>query len=145
MMTHFAFGENWASYAAGIGAPQIEWSERCMRALLGENGVRGRRLVDIGCGSGLHSAAALRLGAASVVALDRAPPRVATPRLVLERLAPPGATYQVRQADILSLDPAAVGRFDLVYSWGVLHHTGAMHHAIERAASLVEPGGRFAF
>ena len=145
MKTHFAFGENWASYAEGIRDTQIAWSERCMQSLLGEAWVRGKKVVDVGSGSGLHSAAALRLGAASLLALDRDPASVATTRAVLRRYAPPGASYDVREADILALDPAAIGRFDLVYSWGVLHHTGAMNKAIERAAALVEPGGRFAF
>lgn len=145
MSTHFAFGENWASYAEGIGAEQVAWSERCMQALAGPEGVRGGSVVDVGCGSGLHSLAALRLGAASVLALDRDPQSVATTRAVLARLAPQGARYDVREADILALDPAQTGRFDLVYSWGVLHHTGAMVRAIERAAALARPGGLFAF
>ncbi len=145
MTTHFAFGENWASYAEGIGDEQVAWSERCMQALLGPDGVRGRNVADIGCGSGLHSLAALRLGAASVQALDRDPHSVATTRAVLARLAPQGARYDVREADVLALDPAATGCFDVVYSWGVLHHTGAMMAAIERAAALTRPGGLFAF
>lgn len=145
MTAHFAFGENWASYAAGISETQIAWSERCMQALLGPDGVRGRSVVDIGCGSGLHSAAALRLGAASLLALDRDPESVATTRAVVGRLCPPGAAYEVREADVLALDPATVGAFDVVYSWGVLHHTGAMVRALERAAALVKPGGLFAF
>ena len=33
--------------------------------------------------------------------------------------------------------------FDIVYSWGVLHHTGDVWHAIENAASRVKPGGIF--
>src|SRR5262245_20528147 len=115
MSTHFAFGENWASYAQGIHETQIAWSERCMQSLLGPDLVRGKRVVDVGSGSGLHSAAALRLGAASLLALDRDPASVATTRGVLTRFAPPGASYDVRESDILALDPAATGQFDLVY------------------------------
>jgi 2-polyprenyl-6-hydroxyphenyl methylase/3-demethylubiquinone-9 3-methyltransferase len=145
MTTHFAFGENWASYAEGVSETQVAWSQRCMQSLLGEGWVGGKSVVDVGSGSGLHSAAALSLGAASVLALDRDPASVATTRAVLARFAPEGTRYEVREADILALDASAIGQFDLVYSWGVLHHTGAMVRAIERAASLTAPGGRFAF
>ena len=143
--THFAFGENWASYAQGVGEAQLGWSMRCMQNLLGPDGVRGRTVIDVGCGSGLHSAAALRLGAAAVVAIDRDPRSVATTKAVLQRLGPQGAVYNVREADILAPEAVAEARFDIVYSWGVLHHTGAMHAAIARAAALAKTGGVFAF
>ena len=35
------------------------------------------------------------------------------------------------------------GRYDIVHSWGVLHHTGNMDLAVKNAASLVKPGGHF--
>lgn len=38
-----------------------------------------------------------------------------------------------------------LGTFDIVSSWGVLHHTGNMHRAIEVAARRVKPGGIFTF
>jgi 2-polyprenyl-6-hydroxyphenyl methylase/3-demethylubiquinone-9 3-methyltransferase len=42
---------------------------------------------------------------------------------------------------VYDLDPAKVGTFDIVYSWGVLHHTGAMYKAIEKASAMVKPEG----
>ncbi len=36
---------------------------------------------------------------------------------------------------------ASLGTFDVVYSWGVLHHTGAMWRALELTAAAVKPGG----
>jgi SAM-dependent methyltransferase len=46
---------------------------------------------------------------------------------------------------VFELSPETSGTFDIVYSWGVLHHTGAMHEALQRAAQMVAPGGYFAF
>src|SRR5262245_11434725 len=140
----FAFGENWASYAALVDDDRLEEAERGLVRLLGPDGLRGRSMIDIGCGSGLHAAAAARLGAARLVAVDLDPQSVATTRAVLARHAPQLAA-EIRQASVFDLDPATTGLFDVVYSWGVLHHTGAMHEAIRRAARLVAPGGTFAF
>jgi len=136
----FAFGRNWASYSELIGEPQIEEAIRGLVRLVPADQLRGRSFLDIGCGSGLHAAAAARLGVGSIVAIDFDPDSVATTRKVLagQNLAVP---WKVEQFDVLDLDPTKFGTFAIVYSWGVLHHTGAMWRAVENAASVVEPGG----
>jgi SAM-dependent methyltransferase len=141
---HFAFGQNWASYATLVDEARLADAERGLIRLLGPDGLRGRTFLDIGCGSGLHAAAAARLGAAHLLAVDYDPQAVETSRTVLARHAP-GTAAEVRQQSVFALHPDADGQFDIVYSWGVLHHTGAMHDAIRRAAAMVKPGGLFAF
>ena len=86
--SHFAFGENWASYARGIGSQQIAEAERGLRRLLGDEPLSGKRFLDIGCGSGLHALAALHLGASEVVAVDIDHESVATSQAVLAKYAP---------------------------------------------------------
>jgi 2-polyprenyl-6-hydroxyphenyl methylase/3-demethylubiquinone-9 3-methyltransferase len=140
----FAFGDNWASYASLVNEERLVEAERGLVRLLGPDGLRGRTMLDIGCGSGVHAAAAGRLGVARVVALDIDSRSVEATRAVLMRHAPLAAA-EVRQADVFDLEPATAGRFDVVYSWGVLHHTGDMGEAVRRAAGVVAPGGLFAF
>jgi 2-polyprenyl-6-hydroxyphenyl methylase/3-demethylubiquinone-9 3-methyltransferase len=141
--THFAFGKNWADYATLVGEAQIREAERGLQRLL-DHHVAGSRFLDIGCGSGIHSLAALRLGAAEVVAVDIDPDSVATTRALLEKHAP-GGPWKVTQTSVFELRSAEVGQFDVVYSWGVLHHTGDMRRALRAAAGLVAPGGRLVF
>jgi len=141
--SHFAFGKNWASYATLVNEAQIEEAAAGLRRLVGAE-LSGRRFLDLGCGSGLHSLAALRLGAAEVVALDIDPDSVATTRQLLEAMAP-GQNWSVREASVFLVDQEELGRFDVVYSWGVLHHTGDMYRALRIAADLVAPGGQFIF
>ena len=140
--THFSFGKNWASFARIVGEQQISDAVTGMQKLVGD--LTGARFLDIGCGSGLHSLAALRLGAAEVVAVDIDPDSVDTTRTLLSSAAP-NARFRVEEASVFELTPARLGAFDVVYSWGVLHHTGDLNRAIRTAAALVEAKGRFAF
>ncbi len=142
--THFAFGQNWASYAAIIDDARVAEAERGLLRLLGGDGLAGKSFLDLGCGSGLHAVAAARIGAARIVAIDIDSVAVDTARAVLRQRAPQIAS-EVHRLSVFDLEPATFGRFDLVYSWGVLHHTGAMREALLRAARMVAPGGYFAF
>jgi 2-polyprenyl-3-methyl-5-hydroxy-6-metoxy-1,4-benzoquinol methylase len=144
LSTHFSFGQNWASYAALIDSERLAEAERGLVRLLGSEGLKGRTFLDIGCGSGLHAAAAARLGATRILALDIDPASVVTARAVLRRHASEAAA-EVRELSVFDLDPSEIAPFDIVYSWGVLHHTGAMGEAVRTAARLVAPDGRFAF
>lgn len=140
--THFAFGENWASYAKEIGEREIDEAVVGLRRLFGDS-LAGARFLDIGCGSGLHSLAALKLGASEVLSTDIDADSVRTTRSVVGQAET--AKVRVEQISVFDLSPRNAGTFDVVYSWGVLHHTGDLHRAIEKAASLVKPDGLFAF
>lgn len=141
--THFRFGENWADYSALIDDEAIQLAIDGLIKLVPLHALRGCRFLDIGCGSGLHALAAIRCGAREVVALDIDKDSVATTRRVLARYAP-NAEVTVKEMSVFDPEMAGLGRFDVVYSWGVLHHTGAMWKAIEVAARMVAPSGRFA-
>jgi 2-polyprenyl-6-hydroxyphenyl methylase/3-demethylubiquinone-9 3-methyltransferase len=137
----FTFGENWGSFASSLSQQAIERAAESLVGLLGVEAIRGRSFLDVGCGSGLFSASAARLGASRVVALDVDAQCVSVARSVAERL---GVADKVETAQGSILDaaaPARLGPFDVVYAWGSLHHTGAMWRAIETAASLVQPQG----
>lgn len=138
--THFEFGRNWADYAATIDAARIRSSTKSLQKLF-PDGISGT-FLDIGCGSGIHSRAALSLGASQVTATDLDASSVSTARHVLSR--EPANRWEVKEESVFDMNPKTTGQFDVVYSWGVLHHTGDMWRAIDVAASLVKPGGRFA-
>ncbi len=138
--THFEFGKNWASYADLIGDRQIDEAKKGLLKLLEPGDLRGHTFLDIGCGSGLHALAAASLGVSSILATDIDPDSVATTKTLLSQhnVAVP---WRAEQISVFDLDPARHGSFDVVYSWGVLHHTGDMKTAIGKAAALVAPGG----
>jgi SAM-dependent methyltransferase len=136
--THFRFGDNWQSYARTITEAHVRHAVAGLRQLL-PDGCAGDTFLDIGSGSGIHSLAASTLGA-TVTAIDIDPASVEATHSVLTSH---GFSAVVpKQKSVFDLDPAIFGRFDMVYSWGVLHHTGDMWRAVAKAADLVRPGGR---
>lgn len=141
--SHFAFGENWASYSKLIGEPQIAHAKEGLLKLIPADEFQGRSFLDIGCGSGLHALAAARLGVARVVGVDIDPNSVATARRILAER-DPSTPWQIENISVFDLTPEHFGTFDIVYSWGVLHHTGDMWQAVSKAAELVAPGGLLA-
>ncbi|MGB3747238.1 MAG: class I SAM-dependent methyltransferase [Rhodanobacter sp.] len=138
--SHFAFGRNWLDYADTIDEPKIARAIDSLRRLSGRPRLDGLSFLDIGCGSGLSALAAVRLGARCVVGVDIDPDSVQAATRVFARFAP-GLSADFDTCSVLEMTPESFGTFDLVYSWGVLHHTGDMVRAIETAASLVAPQG----
>ena len=140
--THFQFGENWADYSGSISDSDIVMSEVGLKRLLGLGTLNGKTFLDIGCGSGIHSLAALQLGAKTVKAIDIDKTSVACARGVI------GSrwhkdNFAVEVKNVFDISVENTGQFDIVYSWGVLHHTGDMWGAIEAASKLVKPDGLF--
>lgn len=141
--THFAFGQNWASYVAEVNESQIVQARLGLTRLLGDD-IAGKRFIDIGCGSGVHALAALQLGVSQVVAIDIDPDSVKTTTELLQQHAGT-SKWSAHCNSVFDVNSGSFGHFDIVYSWGALHHTGDMYRAIRSAAQLVAPGGQFAF
>lgn len=140
--SHFAFGKNWLDYAAKIDEPRIAQAIADLQRLSGRERFDNLSFLDIGCGSGLHALAAIRMGAARVVGVDIDADSVAASRATFARFAPE-ANARFDVVSVFDMTPETHGGFDVVYSWGVLHHTGDMYRALTVAASLVQPGGVF--
>ena len=142
--SHFAFGENWARLARQFDAGRVRDAETCMLRLVGRNSLQGLSFLDIGSGSGLHSLAAVHLCCARLLAIDIDPVSVETTRSTLTALAGE-APWECRELSVFDLETAGIGVFDVVYAWGVLHHSGDMYRAIAAAARHVAPGGLAVF
>lgn len=140
--SHFDFGGNWSSYSGLIDEDRIRDAETALGKLVHAEDIVGKSFLDIGCGSGLHLLAASRLGAGRLVGIDIDPKSVVTAERV-QNLFGQGVRGSIMRASVFDLSPEGIGQFDIVYSWGVLHHTGAMREAIVRATRLVGPRGLF--
>jgi len=140
--TPFAFGRNWASFVRRyLSEDRIEEARRHLLVTLDRSDLCGLTFLDVGCGSGIHSLAAVRSGADRVVSFDVDRDSVATTRQVRSWAGAP-SHWEVLEGSVLDADfVARLGPADVVYSWGVLHHTGDLWTALGHTASKVAPDG----
>lgn len=137
----FGFGENWQRFLYLLNAERIALAEKSLCDMLGVTDLHGRSFLDVGSGSGLFSLAARRLGA-RVHSFDYDPQSVACTAELKHRYFPDDADWSVESGSVLdSAYLQTLGQWDVVYSWGVLHHTGAMRQALDNVAPLVRAGG----
>ena len=133
----FKFGANWAGFLSMLDDERLAAAESSLKEMLGVASLEGQQFLDIGSGSGLFSLAARRLGP-TVHSFDFDPQSVACTQELKRRYFPGDTAWRVEEGSVL--DRAyleSLGQFDVVYSWGVLHHTGAMWLAIENAIGRI--------
>lgn len=139
----FTFGKNWKRFVPLINDQRVEFAKQSLTEFTGLKDFTGMSVIDIGCGSGLYSYSAYLLNAKRLVSVDLDPGCVECANTLRQQCGNP-ANWEARQGSILDDKfVSGLGKYDLVYSWGVLHHTGQMWKAIENAAKLVADNGLF--
>ncbi|HTZ40603.1 MAG TPA: class I SAM-dependent methyltransferase [Syntrophales bacterium] len=138
----FSFGANWQDYLRTVSEASIQSARDDIEKWLGSTFLTNKTVLDIGCGSGVHSLVFSRMGARRIFSMDVDPLAVEATRTLWHREGEP-QRWEIVEGSIL--DEAflsTLGVFDAVYAWGVLHHTGALWKALDNTSRLVAPGGR---
>jgi len=139
----FTFGKNWQRFLNYLTEERISEAQKSLCAMLGLVDLTGRSFLDIGCGSGLFSLAAMRLGAAKVFSFDFDPHSVACAEELKRRYFDGDRGWNIQRGSVLDSEfLSSLGQFDNVYSWGVLHHTGNMWQALQNVTPLVAAHGK---
>ncbi len=140
--TRFPFGKNWEHFLKYLDEERIVEAEKSLRTMLEVDSFGGKSFLDIGCGSGLFSLAAMRMGSERVHSFDYDIHSVACALELKRRYFAGAHNWTIQQGDVLDAGYLSLlGKFDIAYSWGVLHHTGNMWQALENAAIPVRPDG----
>jgi len=138
----FSFGENWRKYLSSLTVEQIAQAQHSVQRLTGRTFLDGESFIDVGCGSGLFSLGAHKLNADSIISVDIDPNSIGCATMLRSRVSSGADRWKIVQASALD-DTAmqALGQASVVYSWGVLHHTGDLWRAVQNTMGLVQPGG----
>ena len=137
----FEFGKNWKAFLGTVNDLKIENAKQSLVKMLGYDDLNGKTFLDAGCGSGLFSLAATQLGA-NVYSFDFDPNSVRCTEILKERYYPQ-STWKIQAGSILDENYVkSLGQFDIVYSWGVLHHTGNLNQALNNINIPVKEKGK---
>jgi SAM-dependent methyltransferase len=144
MSQRFSYGENWKDYVDNdLDEERISTAKDSLREFYGLDDFSEKTFLDVGSGSGLFSYCAYELGAEKVVSFDIDEHSVECTKHMRERAGGPGPDdWAVLKGNVLDEDFInLLGKFDLVYSWGVLMTTGNMEKAIDNTKKAVADGG----
>jgi 2-polyprenyl-6-hydroxyphenyl methylase/3-demethylubiquinone-9 3-methyltransferase len=137
----YQFGKNWQHFLSQIDPKRLEIAKQSIIDFAGVDDLQNMSVVDLGCGSGLFSWAAHGLGAQRLVSMDVDQLSIACAQHLRELAGNPD-NWTITEGSILDDQfMQNLGQFDMVYSWGVLHHTGQMYHAIDNAIARVADDG----
>lgn len=138
----FDFGNNWNRFLRRLDEENIQEAEKSLKHMLEVEDLDSKLFLDIGSGSGLFSLAARRLGA-KVHSFDYDPGSVECTFELKRRYFPNDIHWKIEEGSVLDISFLnSLGQFDIVYAWGVLHHTGAMWKALENIIPLVSENGK---
>lgn len=138
----FGFGDNWQEFLRVVDEVRIANAVDSLKGMLDTSNLEGKSFLDAGSGSGLFSLAARRLGA-TVHSFDYDLASVRCTAELRKRYFGEDKLWTIESGSVLNASfLTRLGNFDIVYSWGVLHHTGEMWKALDLVAQLVKPGGK---
>ena len=139
----FGFGRTGADFLMSWTDERIELAQRSLQEMLEVERLCDKTFLDVGAGSGLFSPRVWWLGAVRVRSFDFDPTSVRCALELRSRFEPKTTRWEITTGDVLdNAFLGEIGTWDIVYAWGVLHHTGDLWASLANVEQLVAPGGK---
>ncbi len=138
---HFSFGKNWWKFIKDIEPKQLEKAKISLTEFLPQKEIKNHTFIDIGCGSGIFSLASYKLKAKKIISVDIDDSSIKCVKKIQRDNGNPKNWTTKRGSILDNKFVDKLGKYDIVYSWGVLHHTGNMNKAFENITKLCNKNG----
>lgn len=118
--------------------PKIEKQIEFLNKLIGRDNIENKIVLDAGCGTGIAAISFKKLGANKVIGIDISKKSLLTAKKLAEEA---GVKLKFITGDLLNLP--LKGNFDIIHSFGALHHTGDTKGAFANLINLLGENGQF--
>jgi len=136
----FDFGKNWKNFLKYFDVDRLNNSKKDIENFIGIKNLSNKSFLDVGCGSGLSSLAARSMGA-KVFSFDVNPLSIECTKYLKSKFFNNDYNWKILKGDVLNKNfIKSLKKFDIVYAWGVLHHTGNQWRALNNLMSLCKSG-----
>lgn len=140
--TGFSFGKNWKIFLNSISSENINKAKESLLTFTKLKDFKNKTFLDIGCGSGLFSLCAVLLKSKKVVSMDVDKECIECTKYLRERFNISKKKWIILEGSIIDKEFIKIlPKSDIVYSWGVLHHTGRMWEALKNITLFVKKNG----
>lgn len=136
---NFSFGKNWTDFLEKFDDKKIEAAKKYLIEFLGwEEKIKWKTVIDFGSGSGLMSLGYVMAWAKKVTSIDIDDASIACTEFLRKKYNISEDVWEIKKWSVLdSPFIESLGKFDIVYSWWVIHHSGDMWKGLENITSLV--------
>lgn len=138
----FSFGKNWNQFLKKFSTQKLKLAETSLTNFTGLKTFKNKIFIDVGCGSGLFSLASIKLNAKKVISIDVDDDSIECAKFLRNKYNINSKKWVIKKGSVLDKNfLVSLPKADIVYSWGVLHHTGKMWKAMENVITIVKKRG----
>tara|TARA_B100001063_G_C16709692_1_gene527317 strand:+ start:122 stop:1153 length:1032 start_codon:yes stop_codon:yes gene_type:complete len=137
--TQLLYGKLWKERFLDFSLDQTKFLKKLLNKLdFDIKKIKGKKILDMGCGSGRFTSAFAKLGAKKVYGVDLGSDGISVAKKLTKKFNIKNATF--KNASVLNM-PFKNNYFDFVFCKGVLHHTGNLKRGLDEFIRMIKING----